>query len=467
MSGLGLALEEIEIDPSSYVDPQGFVFRHDGQIYRCIYNTASQLFLQLLEDGQLTRWQESLGLVETRKSDLVLKDHPDALIVHHRLISPMTYCVEWCPSMLKDSALSITELLLDLADHDLTLQDAYPWNIAFDGTNPIYLDLTSIAPANNQTIWQAYDQFRAFFLRPLALAYSGNGRVARALLQDNIGGVTLEEFYGASSASYKWLHPGLTVEYALNNYLKRRENIRRSLTKKNNAATRFKVNSQIRHRFFMKLDKTVRRFKVPPVSDIWKSYYDEIPAEVDTKAKVDAISQILKKLSPQTVLDLGCNTGLFSILAAQQGAKTVSVDMSESCIEQLYGYARKHSLAVTPVVSNLACPTPPYGFMGKQFPGLLDRVKSDTVLCLAVMHHLHITARQSFGRIADLVSSVTQKNLIFEFVGLDDDNIALLPLAREIGYSLDTVVTALSRHFSDIEVQPSDRPTRKLLLCRK
>ena len=141
--------------------------------------------------------------------------------------------------------------------------------------------------------------------------------------------------------------------------------------------------------------------------------------------------------------------------------------MSESCIEQLYGYARKHSLAVTPVVSNLACPTPPYGFMGKQFPGLLDRVKSDTVLCLAVMHHLHITARQSFGRIADLVSSVTQKNLIFEFVGLDDDNIALLPLAREIGYSLDTVVTALSRHFSDIEVQPSDRPTRKLLLCRK
>ncbi len=39
-----LKRNEIEIDASSYVDPQGFLFRQDGQIYRCIRAEARELF---------------------------------------------------------------------------------------------------------------------------------------------------------------------------------------------------------------------------------------------------------------------------------------------------------------------------------------------------------------------------------------------------------------------------------------
>ena len=91
----------------------------------------------------------------------------------------------------------------------------------------------------------------------------------------------------------------------------------------------------------------------------------------------------------------------------------------------------------------------------------------DTVLCLALMHHLHITGRQSFERIAELLNDVTGRHLIFEFVARDDANIPLLPQRRHIDYSLESVVAALGRHFKDIDVRSSDRATRRLLVCRK
>ena len=79
----------------------------------------------------------------------------------------------------------------------------------------------------------------------------------------------------------------------------------------------------------------------------------------------------------------------------------------------------------------------------------------------------HITGRQSFERIAELLNDVTGQHLIFEFVARDDANIPLLPQRRHIDYSLESVVAALGRHFKDIDVRSSDRATRRLLVCRK
>lgn len=70
-------------------------------------------------------------------------------------------------------------------------------------------------------------------------------------------------------------------------------------------------------------------------------------------------------------------------------------------------------------------------------------------------------------RIGALLNEVCTSTLVFEFVGLDDANISLLPGLRKIDYSLDNVRAALGTHFPSIETHDSDRPTRKILLCRK
>ncbi len=82
------------------------------------------------------------------------------------------------------------DLCIRLADKELTLQDAHPWNILFDGHSPVFIDLGSITPVRQDIIWAAYQQFCNFFLFPLYLYSANCDRLARWLLRDYLYGVT-------------------------------------------------------------------------------------------------------------------------------------------------------------------------------------------------------------------------------------------------------------------------------------
>ncbi len=94
--------EDVAIDPSSYVDPQGFVFHYEGGLYRCIRPEAATLFRRLIDDGTLARLERERGLIPTHSAELAFIGDTDAMVVRHPLIWPLSYCVEWCPSMLRD-----------------------------------------------------------------------------------------------------------------------------------------------------------------------------------------------------------------------------------------------------------------------------------------------------------------------------------------------------------------------------
>ncbi len=158
---------------------------------------------------------------------------------------------------------------------------------------------------------------------------------------------------------------------------------------------------------------------------------------------------------------------MFSLVAAQCGARVVSVDSSTSCIEALFHAARQSQLPVTPLVSDVLCPTPAFGFLGEQYPSLPQRARSEMVLCLGLMHHLHLTGRQSWERIVELVDTLCTRAVLFEFVARDDANIERLPQRRQIDYTLESVVAALGTRFAQIDILDSDRDTRRLLVCRK
>lgn len=461
-----LKRSDIEIDPSSYVDPQGFVFRHADEIYRCIRPDSRNLFEELEASGLLKRLQSDHNLIESTPSKLRIEAEPKGLILSHPRIEPISYCSEWCQGMLWDAASVTLELAIELAGENLILQDAYPWNILFDGSNCIFVDLTSIARPDPVTLWPAHEQYESYFWRPLVLMNEGKGHAVRALLTNNIQGIDLETFTRLASIRTLLRWPGAFAARMIERKLQSSIALKaKAQDLARNATTQ--TSPEVRKRFLERLRRRLAPLRRKPSGDCWTNYYAEIEASFDKQAKVDIVGALLDRHGGKTVLDLGCNTGVFSIEAARRGAQVFAVDASESCINLLYDTAKAQKLAITPLVSDIACPTPSGGFMGKQYRPLFERVKADTVLCLGLMHHLHINARQSFERIAMLLDSVCRSTLIFEFVGLDDANISLLSRARKIEYSLDTVQTSLAAHFKSIEVHDSDRPTRKILLCRK
>src|SRR5262249_12313568 len=106
---------------------------------------------------------------------------------------------EWCAPMLKDAALAILDLLLELDSLGLTLKDGHPWNVLFDAHKPVYVDLTSIIPSSGPD-WPGLDEFSRFCIYPLFMMANGNDRAARCLMAE-YEGVTRSE---ARSLGWRW-----------------------------------------------------------------------------------------------------------------------------------------------------------------------------------------------------------------------------------------------------------------------
>lgn len=456
---------EIRRDSSSYVDPHGYLFHLDDGIYRAIHEDSRPFYQRLLE-VDLPELTDRHGVVPTECSDLQLAEHPGRMILVHEKIEPLTYCVEWSPTMLRDAGKLTLALAEELAGRNMMLQDAYPYNVLFSGSKPVFVDVTSIVSEDSDVLWPAHEQFEAFFYRPLVLASLGMGQTARMLSLDNIEGLPLDTFYCHTSLGYRWSHPGLWLSRLLSRHLQSSARAKQRLQAWAASTSKY-LTREVRLKFYRRLQRRLNAVRLAPVEDPWKNYYAEIPAEVNKERKLATVRGFLQSLNPSTVLDLGCNTGVFSLAAAEQGARVISIDSSESCIETLYHVAATQQLPITPLVTNVLCPTPAFGFLGKQYPPLLQRVRSDVVMCLGLMHHLHLTGRQSFDRIVDLMDEAAKSHLIFEFVAKDDANNELLPQRRKIDYTLESVRDALAVRFARIETFDSDRATRKLLLCSK
>ena len=87
--------------------------------------------------------------------------------------------------MFKAAALTIINLAIGLARHDLMLKDAHPWNVLFDGCRPVWIDLTSIIPANGSREWPAESEFYDNCVYPLLLMAQGREKLARSIIAEN------------------------------------------------------------------------------------------------------------------------------------------------------------------------------------------------------------------------------------------------------------------------------------------
>jgi SAM-dependent methyltransferase len=461
-------MDDCIMDVSSYIDPNGRVFLRDNKIYRGIYPSASGFVREILDNGYVDNLVDKGLLVQTWLTEESLPNYD--LILEHRRIAAPTYCVEWPFLLMKKAALHTLRLFEELLQEDMYLQDAYPWNIFFEGTSPVFIDFTSIVRAEGQVLWPAYQQFCQFFLFPLYLYNYTGGKVVRSLLHDYIHGIDYRDFLKLAPATFKFTHPLCYVKRIIPEILG--EAVNRSEKLNNNVVTASRAMytdatriRRDRQRFVADLINDVESITLPSQRNRWTVYYNEEAKELERKLTL--VSSVLERINPGTVLDAGCNTGEFSIAAARSGARVIAFDSDESCVERLAQRADKLELNILPLVMDFTNPTPAFGWAARQFPSAVDRLRCDMVFALALVHHLVFHQRQSFGRIIEGLLQYIERWLVIEFVDVSDSYIQRwnLPFDRFSWYTRAAFEHALRGYFQKVEIVGEVTETRTLYLC--
>ncbi|MGI8998449.1 MAG: SAM-dependent methyltransferase, partial [Candidatus Limnocylindria bacterium] len=158
------------VDPASFRDPSGFVFRRDGTLYRQVQDVGSDDWKAFISSGLCQRLVADRLIVEHEVESLDLAARPGgAAVIRPRPIDVISYPYEWSFSQLKDAALLTLELQSRALDVGLRLKDASAYNIQIDAGRPILIDSLSFEVAAPTEPWPAYRQFCEHFLAPLAL----------------------------------------------------------------------------------------------------------------------------------------------------------------------------------------------------------------------------------------------------------------------------------------------------------
>ena len=106
----------------------------------------------------------------------------------------------------------------------------------------------------------------------------------------------------------------------------------------------------------------------------------------------------------------------------------MAVDVSPGCVDALYRSA-KDDTHLSPLVADITKPTPAIGWRLIERKGLLDRLRGDFLLALALIHHLRITGGIPLSEVVDLLTRLAPSGVI-EWVGREDPMVKRLLALR-------------------------------------
>jgi len=466
--------EEIRFNNTSYVDPNTRVFSWNGSIYRAVIPGMKSFYNKLIGEEWFINLQKKGLIVGTEMTNHSLEGF--GLVLRHRKIPIITYCMEWPAVLLKKAALLTIRLCIELLEKNLSLQDAYPWNVQFEGVKPIFIDVGSICPFEDERfLWVPYQQFCNFFLFPLYLYSAGIDLPVRFMLLNYLEGITHDACARMLPTSYRFFHPSVFFRLDLPKVMAdmvNKLNIEQKLTDSMKTMDKSSFNSA-RKNMFRGLEKDVESIKLPQKRSAWSDYEQGDPSFTSSdnwSVKQKIVKKILDDYRPESVLDIACNRGWFSILAAMSGASVISFDTDEPSVTSLCADAERKNLNILPLIMNVLNPTPSFGWMLKQFPSAQERISADMTFAFALIHHLVFSQWQNFDRVVETLDVYTKKWLLVEFVPKDDEKSQIL-LRRKIDtfdwYTLENFLKVLNKKYIKTEIFDSAPSGRKLILCHK
>ena len=465
----------IEIEPGSYKDPSGTIFYADNKVYRDIQGEDFFFFKELVETPlfrELVRDQFLIAtnLVELKDSGEILKQFGKDQFFEHQKVEFISYPYEWPILMCLDAALITLELQNRLLQNGYSLKDATPYNIQFVHSRPVFIDLCSIEKISDNAVWIACSQFCQMFLYPILL-YIYRDLTPRTIYLANIHGVTCEDACKTIGIRAK-LKPGLFAYLLLPKILSKLFGSIKLIDQQAARLTKnIAYNRQIQLNSINRMKKLVNSLKKEKVSGHW-ALYDRTNTYNDEaeKLKMEFVGEIFKRAGIKRVLDLGCNTGTYSKIAAANGAEVIAIDSDHDCINKLYQEVKSNKMHITPLCVDISNPSPSIGWSNKERKSFLERANFDGVLSLALIHHLLISGRHPLGNIVELMSRLTSRYLITEYVGGDDRMFKALMLNRKETYefyNLEYFKKMHSDRFNILEERSLPNMDRRLFLMEK
>lgn len=454
---------------SSFRDPSGFMFRHEGTLYRQVNQACRETYDQLMGSGLYEALLKKGWIIPHREVAEPIAEPETA----YRVLQPeplifVSYPYEWSFGQLKDAALRTLDIQLLALDHGMILKDASAYNIQFHEGRPLLIDTLSFDIYREGSIWEGYRQFCEHFLSPLTLIAKTDIRLNQ-LSRVYIDGIPLDLASSLLGPATR-LSPGILMHlhlharaqsaYAGSDYsgsLKPRAPrplSRRGLTG-----------------IVTSLRNLIRKLDWQPAGTEWVDYYQATNYSDEAfQAKNRQIQRLLKAIQPTQVWDLGANTGVFSRLASEMAIPTVAFDIDPAAVEINYRRVKaERETRLLPLVMDLTNPSTGLGWAGRERDALVERGPVDCALALALIHHLAISNNVPLGRIAAFFACIC-RHLIIEFVPKSDSQVKrLLRSRRDIfdDYHEAGFEAAFEPYFTLEETCPLEGSERTLCWMQK
>lgn len=412
---------------ASFRDPSGFLFKHEGQLYRQINRSFQADYDRLMESGLYARLVKNGKLIAHQEVDLPAEEPQMAYrVIQPELVSFISYPYEWSFSQLKDAALLTLSIVKPALKAGLSMKDASAYNIQFQHGKPVLIDTLSFEIYQEGQPWVAYRQFCQHFLAPLALMAYRDVRLSQ-LMRLYIDGVPLD--LASSLLPFQArLNPGLLMHLILHAAAQKKYS-------QDESATPARMANMSQTSFLgliENLESTVRGLKWKPAGTEWGSYYEATNySDRAFEAKAATIKSLINAIQPRQVWDLGANTGVFSRLASEQHIETISFDIDPVAVEKNYLQVKQNQEThLLPLVLDLTNPSPSLGWKNEERSAWIERGPVDLILALALIHHLAISNNVPLYDMAALFAQLAT-NLIIEFVPKEDSQVRRLLATRK------------------------------------
>ncbi len=416
--------------PASFRDPSGFLFRHEGRLLRQVNARYADDLALLHESGLYEALIAKELLIPHAEADLALAPAAGAVkVLAPELVPFISYPYEWSFTQLKDAALATLRIQRLALQHGMSLKDASAYNIQFHRGRPVLIDSLSFTAYHADEPWVAYRQFCQHFLAPVALMAQRDVRLGN-LLRTHIDGVPLD----LAAQLLPWrsrLNSGLFMHIHL--HARSQQKHADSHSEANSAkAKATKVGRKALDGILDSLRSTVRKLRWQPGGTEWGDYYQDTNyTNTSLQEKRDLVGRFLDQTDSKLVWDVGANNGYFSRVASERGILTVASDIDPTAVEKNWLACRRGKEPnLLPLVMDLTNPSPGLGWAHCERDSFLERGPADTVIALALIHHLALSNNVPLPHLAEFFARAG-RHLILEFVPKSDSQVKRLLATRE------------------------------------
>ncbi|MCG8408890.1 MAG: class I SAM-dependent methyltransferase [Phycisphaerales bacterium] len=327
-----------------------------------------------------------------------------------------------------------------------------------------FIDILSLDNYVEGQPWDGYAQFCREFLYPLMLtAYKGID--FQPWLRAYFSGISASDFnrvlawrerFRAGVFKHVYLNSRLERSFAKDGFSARASFASLKLPK---SVIENNVNG---------LKALVRSLPYDASGSVWHDYEETHSYQAhDDESKAAFVREALGRLSPKRVVDIGCNTGRYSLLAAEQADQVIAMDYDPACINRLYNRCKSSQIGnITVLVGDLLNPTPSMGWRLTERSSIMERATADSFLALALVHHICIGGNVPVQQFVDQLAHFAKSGVV-EWVDKRDAMVQHMLRNRVDvfgNYTWESFEAALTTHFDVLATRETHDGARRLCL---